>query len=91
MFLISVPVGIFGTVWAYRKLEERSEPRRRPVDWLGNLTFAVGLICLMVAVTYGIRPYGGHSTGWTSPKVLGLFAASMVLLVAFVITEYAGS
>ena len=87
VFLISVPVGIFGTVWAYRKLEERSEPRRRPVDWLGNLTFAVGLICLMVAVTYGIRPYGGHSTGWTSPKVLGLFAASMVLLVAFLITE----
>ena len=88
VFLISVPVGVFGTVWAYLKLEERSEPRRRPVDWLGNLTFAIGLICLMVAVTYGIRPYGGHSTGWTSPKVLGLFAASMLLLVAFVITEY---
>ena len=88
VFLISVPVGVFGTIWSYRKLEERSEPRRRPVDWLGNLTFAVGLICLMVAVTYGIRPYGGHATGWTSPKVLGLFAASMLLLVAFVITEY---
>ena len=87
VFLISVPVGVFGTIWAHRKLEERSEPRRRPVDWLGNLTFAVGLICLMVAVTYGIRPYGGHATGWTSPKVLGLFAASMVLLVAFLITE----
>ena len=68
VFLISVPVGIFGTVWAYLKLEERSEPRRRPVDWLGNLTFAVGLILVMVAVTYGIRPYGGHSTGWTSPE-----------------------
>jgi MFS family permease len=88
VFLISVPVGIFGTVWAYLKLEERSAPRRRPVDWLGNLTFASGLICLMVAVTYGIRPYGGHSTGWTSPKVLGLFAASVLLLVAFVVTEY---
>ena len=88
VFLISVPVGVFGTVWAYLKLEERSEPRRRPVDWLGNLTFAVGLILVMVAVTYGIRPYGGHSTGWTSPKVLGLFAASIVVLVAFVITEY---
>jgi MFS family permease len=87
VFLISVPVGVFGTVWAHLKLEERSEPRRRPVDWLGNLTFAVGLICLMVAVTYGIRPYGGHSTGWTSPKVLGLFTASMLLLVAFLITE----
>ena len=88
VFLISVPVGVFGTVWAYLKLEERSEPSRRPVDWLGNLTFAVGLILVMVAVTYGIRPYGGHSTGWTSPKVLGLFAAAILVLVAFVITEY---
>ena len=88
VFLISVPVGVFGTVWAYLKLEERSEPRRRPVDWLGNLTFAVGLILVMVAVTYGIRPYGGHSTGWASPKVLGLFIAAILVLVAFVVTEY---
>ena len=28
VFLISVPVGLFGTVWAYLKLEERSTPRR---------------------------------------------------------------
>ena len=72
VFLISVPVGLFGTVWAYLKLEERSEPSRRPIDWWGNVTFAVGLICLMVAVTYGIRPYGGHPTGWGSPRVLAL-------------------
>src|ERR671925_1314505 len=41
VFLISVPVGLFGTVWAYLKLEERSTPRRSSVDWLGNLTFAL--------------------------------------------------
>src|SRR5947208_4468847 len=63
VFLISVPVGLFGTVWAYLKLEERSEPRRRPIDWWGNVTFAVGLVCIMVAVTHGIRPYGSHPTG----------------------------
>jgi len=87
VFLISVPVGVFGTVWAYLKLEERSEPRRRPVDWLGNLTFALGLICLMVAVTYGIRPYGGHSTGWTSPEVLALCGAAILSFAAFTVTE----
>src|ERR1700733_11215146 len=87
VFLISVPVGIFGTVWSYRKLEERSEPRRRPVDWLGNLTFALGLICLMVAVTYGIRPYGSHATGWGSPRGLGLMGAAIVSLVAFTVIE----
>src|SRR5436309_5208015 len=76
VFLISVPVGLFGTVWAYLKLREVNQPRRARVDWWGNVTFAAGLICLMVAITYGIRPYGKHATGWTSPRVLGLFVAA---------------
>ena len=87
VFLISVPVGIFGTVWAYLKLEERSEPRRRPIDWWGNVTFAVGLICIMVAVTHGIRPYGSHPTGWGSPTVIALLATGVAGLVAFALVE----
>jgi EmrB/QacA subfamily drug resistance transporter len=87
VFLISVPVGLFGTVWAYLKLEERSEPKRRPIDWWGNVSFALGLICLMVAVTYGIRPYGAHATGWTSPRVLALVAAAAACLALFVAVE----
>ena len=88
VFLISVPVGLFGTVWAYLKLEERSQPRRRPVDWWGNALFAGGLVCLMVAITYGIRPYGGSSTGWGSPRVLALLAGTVICLVAFVLVEH---
>jgi EmrB/QacA subfamily drug resistance transporter len=87
VFLISVPIGLFATVWAYLKLEERSQPRRRPIDWWGNVTFALGLICLMVAITYGIRPYGSHNTGWMSPRVIVLVAAALVSLTAFVIIE----
>ncbi len=87
VFLISVPVGLFGTVWAYLKLEERSQPRRAPVDWWGNLTFALGLILIMVSVTYGIRPYGASQTGWGSPRVLALLGAGIASLVAFVAIE----
>src|SRR5437764_6503664 len=70
VFLISVPVGLFGTVWAYLKLEELGQPKRARIDWWGNATFAIGLICVMVAITYGIRPYGSHSTGWGSLRVI---------------------
>jgi MFS family permease len=87
VFLISVPVGLFGTVWAYLKLEERSTPKRARVDWWGNVTFALGLILIMVSVTYGIRPYGSQATGWGSPKVLGLLGAGMAFLVAFAMVE----
>ena len=60
VFLISVPVGLFGTVWAYLKLREIAASRAAPIDWWGNITFALGLICVMVGVTYGIRPYGAR-------------------------------
>jgi MFS family permease len=87
VFLISVPIGLFGTVWAYRSLRELSTPRAAPIDWPGNVTFALGLILIMVAVTYGIRPYGGHATGWTSPRVLALLGGSLISFVAFVAVE----
>ena len=87
IFLVSVPVGIFGTIWAYRKLRE--VPRRRTVhlDWWGNLTFALGLIGIMVGITYGIQPYGHSDMGWTSPFVLGCISAGVAMLMAFVVIE----
>ncbi|HEX3317103.1 MAG TPA: MFS transporter [Solirubrobacteraceae bacterium] len=87
VFLISVPVGLFGTVWAYLKLEERSEPKRERIDWGGNVTFALGLILVMVAVTWGIRPYGAAPTGWGSPRVIALLACAAASLTAFVVIE----
>jgi MFS family permease len=87
VFLISVPVGLFGTVWAYLKLEERSVPKPASIDWGGNLTFAVGLILIMVSVTYGIRPYDGHATGWDSPRVIALLLGGIASLAAFAAIE----
>src|SRR6201999_1951597 len=87
VFLISVPVGLFGTVWAFLKLKELSTPHPGKIDWWGNVTFALALILAMVAVTYGIRPHGGSPTGWGSPRVLVLLAGALVSLIAFVMIE----
>jgi MFS family permease len=87
VFLISVPVGLFGTVWAYLKLQERSVPRRARIDWPGNILFAAGLIVLMVAVTYGIRPYDGAATGWGNPVTVALLIAGGGALLGFAIVE----
>jgi MFS family permease len=83
VFIISVPIGIFGTVWSYMKLKEVPTKHDTRVDWSGNLTFALGLIALMVGITYGIQPYGGHVMGWTSPFVLVCLALGIVTLVVF--------
>jgi MFS family permease len=87
VFLVSVPVGLFATVWAYRKLVETGERRAAAIDWWGNVTFAVGLVALMVGITYGIQPYGGHTMGWTAPFVDGCLAGGAALLAAFLVVE----
>jgi hypothetical protein len=79
-----------GTVrhgWAYLKLEELSKPSRARIDWAGNVSFAVGLILIMIAVTYGIRPYGLSPTGWGSPKVIALVSAGVLSLIVFALVE----
>src|SRR5487761_1417451 len=87
VFLISVPFGLFGTVWSYLKLQERGIRKRAPIDWTGNLTFALGLVLVMIGITYGIEPYGGNSMGWTSPWVLAELATGVALLIAFALIE----
>jgi MFS family permease len=87
VFLVSVPVGLFGTVWSWMKLEERGIRQQARIDWWGNVTFALGLIAVLVAITYGIQPYGGHVLGWTNPRVVGAMVAGLALLATFVVIE----
>jgi MFS family permease len=87
VFLVSVPIGLFGTVWAYLKLEERGERRPAKIDWWGNLTFAVGLVSVLYGITYGLLPYGGHTMGWTNPKVLVTILGGVALLGVFCFIE----
>jgi MFS family permease len=87
IFLVSVPVGLFGTVWAYMKLREVPRRGSAHVDWPGNLTFALGLIGIMIGITYGIQPYGHSTMGWASPFVDGWLGAGVVLLAAFAMIE----
>jgi MFS family permease len=87
VFWVNVPIGVFGTIWSYRSLREIAVTRRARVDWAGNLTFALGAGVLLVAITYGIQPHGGHPTGWTNPWVDAGLAAGAALLAAFCVLE----
>jgi len=87
VFIVSVPIGLGGTIWSYLSLREVGVRTPAKIDWLGNVTFAVGLIILLTGITYGIQPYGGHSMGWTSPLVLTGLIGGVALLVLFCVIE----
>lgn len=88
IFLVSVPFGIAGTLWAYFMLHDSKDTKSGgKVDWLGNITFALGLILIMVGITYGIEPYGSKVMGWTNPAVIAELTIGTILLIAFAIIE----
>src|SRR5690349_6902963 len=87
IFLVSAPIGVFGTVWAYFMLHDVGVRKHARMDWWGNILFAVGLISLLVGITYGLLPYGGHPMGWTNPWVLTALFGGLALLVIFMYVE----
>jgi MFS family permease len=87
VFLVSVPFGLFGTVWAYLKLKDTGQRTHSTIDWWGNATFAIGLIAVLVGITYGILPYQGQSMGWTNPLVLVALIGGVAFLALFTWVE----
>ncbi|MEV0409035.1 MFS transporter [Actinoallomurus sp. NPDC050550] len=90
VFWVNLPVGIFGTLWAYAKLREPRTPSPRTparIDWWGNVTFTIGLSAILIAITEGLHPYHHHTMGWTNPEVIALLSVGAALLAAFVVAE----
>lgn len=87
VFLISIPLGAFGTIWSYMMLKETSTRRRHSIDYKGNIVFASGIIILLVGITYGIAPYGKSPMGWANPLVLLAIFVGAILLVIFPFLE----
>ena len=87
IFLVSAPIGVFGTIWAYFMLHDIGIRKHAEMDWWGNLLFGGGLVAILVGITYGLLPYGGHPMGWTNPWVLTALFGGLALLVVFVYVE----
>ena len=87
VFAVSIPFGIIGAVWSLVSLHEVGARGHGRIDWWGNILFAVGLLSLLIGITYGIQPYGDSSTGWTNPWVLAGIIGGVIVLVGFVVLE----
>ena len=82
IFWINLPVGIFGTYWAYRALHPSARrAKNETFDLPAAVFFTLGLLFLLLAVTWGLL------YSWTDPLVYALFSATPVALAAFVVWE----
>jgi len=82
LFYINIPIGIFGTIWAYLRLRDVStKDRSKKIDWFGLLFFSIGLTLVLLSVTY--LSYG------SSGEVDGIFFlfVGFLLLAIFVRQE----
>jgi len=87
VFLVSVPLGVGGTIWAYLKLKDNGVRVKSRIDWAGNVTFAVGLVSILTGIVYAIQPYGGHAMGWTNPGVVAALIGGVFTLGVFAWVE----
>jgi EmrB/QacA subfamily drug resistance transporter len=88
IFLVSVPVGIFGTLWAYWMLRETSQgSANQKIDWFGNITFFLGLTIALIGLTYGLEPYGTSAMGWGNPFVIACLVVGVLMILFFVWIE----
>ena len=88
VFLVSVPFGVFSTLWAYFRLHDNGVRIKASIDWVGNIAFAVGLVAVLTGIVYGLQPYGGHTMGWTSPFVLTCLFGGVAILAGFIVIEH---
>jgi len=80
VFLVNIPVGIVAYVLARRVLVESRAPGRRHMpDLLGGVVLALAIAALVLGVVKG------QEWGWGSARVIGAFAAALLLGVYFVL------
>ena len=77
IFFVNVPVGIFAVWRAWKIIPEGGTHRSRRFDATGAVLFALGVICLLLALDFGSQ------RGWGSSLVIGLFVGAAVLLGSF--------
>src|SRR5215213_8603618 len=82
VFYVNLPVGVLALIVVATRLHLPRHTERKPVDWVGfaTLTAAVGCLILMTS-------WGGSEHAWSSPTIVGLGIAAVVLTVAFGLWE----
>lgn len=81
IFFVAIPFAVLGIIGSLLVLEDHSAKVPAKTDWAGAVTFGLGLLALLLALSFGQR------WGWGSGRVVGLMAATVALLGGFLWAE----
>ena len=83
IFYINVPIGIAGTIWAGVQLKELDVlPKKQKFDWPGTISFTIGMLALLLALTFG------GLDSWFKPLIIILFAIGIAFIILFIFIEF---
>jgi EmrB/QacA subfamily drug resistance transporter len=82
VFYINLPVGILATILIWIGLKNHRVSGPIKIDVGGIITMIVGVVSLLLALTFGGKEYA-----WDSWQIIGLFITSIVFLISFGIIE----
>ncbi|NTU27094.1 MFS transporter [Bacillus tequilensis] len=82
VFYINLPVGIIAVIFIARGLQGRRQTGPINFDIAGIFTMIVGVVSLLLALSFGGKDYA-----WGSWQILGLFALALIGIVSFIIVE----
>nr|WP_067669369.1 MDR family MFS transporter [Nocardia miyunensis] len=81
-FYVNIPIAIIMVVMAARTIPAVRAAIKPVIDYLGIALVALGVCALVLALEWG-----GSEYAWTSPVIIGLFVAAVLLLIGFVVAE----
>ncbi|WP_027407963.1 MDR family MFS transporter [Anoxybacteroides tepidamans] len=82
VFYINLPVGILATIFIAMGLNKHQAKGPVKFDMAGMFTMVVGVVSLLLALTFG-----GDKYEWTSWQIISLFAVAIIFLTLFVFVE----
>ena len=83
IFFVNLPIGICAVALTVMRVSESRDPEAAHVDWLGLITFSGSLFLLVFALVRG------NDAGWGSTQIVAMLAASVVLIILFLVVELA--
>ena len=90
IFYVNIPVGAVALTFIITRMPNLNLAKLKPtIDYLGVVTLTVAVIPLLLALSLGKTSVAPGQLGflWGSTEILGLFALSIVGLIAFIFTE----